>query len=220
MSEPARAFPAHEDDNQAAPAPLRDWLAALQRYETEERGRIQAPAADNSPWGPRLVQPEPIAQLPAESADSADISELMAENLMLKAKLQVEHDRQDALQSALAEQIRELREHIAQEMSSLEEMRAEQEAAQAEYGTFCAERELLRRDRDMIVAERDSARTEQELLRRDRDTIVAERDAARAERDELATERDGLREDCDLWRARAEALALPLFQTTRTKAQA
>ena len=70
----------------------------------------------------------------AEQAEDADISELMAENLMLKAKLQVEHDRQDALQSALAAQIRELREHIAQEMASLEELRAEQEAVVREEG--------------------------------------------------------------------------------------
>ncbi len=59
MSEPARAFPAYEDDNQAAPAPLRDWLNALQRYETEANGPLQAPAADNSPGGPRLTSPRP-----------------------------------------------------------------------------------------------------------------------------------------------------------------
>jgi len=194
MSEPARAYPAHEDEIQAAPAPLRDWLAALRRYETEERGRLQAPAADNSPWGPRLVDREPLGEPTAEQAEAADISELMAENLMLKARLQVEHDRQDALQRALAAQIRELREHIAQEMASLEELRAEQEAAQAEYGSFRAEREILRRERD---------------------TAAAERDAARAEHEALASERDGLREDRNLWRARAEALAQPLFQAAK-----
>lgn len=194
MSEPARAYQAQEDDIQAAPAPLRDWLAALQRYETEERGRLRAPAADNSPWGPRLVERELLAEPTPEQAEAADISELMAENLMLKAKLQVEHDRQDALQRALAAQIRELREHIAQEMASLEELRAEQEAAQAEYGAFRAEREILCRERD---------------------TAAAERDAARAEREALASERDGLREDRNLWRARAEALAQPLFQAAK-----
>ena len=197
MAEPARAYPAHEDDGQAAPAPLREWLDALQRYETDVHGPLQAPAADNSPWGPRLVQPEPAP----EQAEAADISELMAENLMLKAKLQVEHDRQDALQDALAAQIRELREHIALEMSSLEELRAEQEAAQAEYGAFRTERDLLRRDRDVIVAERDAA-------------FVA-RDAALAESEALTAERDGLRRDRDLWRARAEALAQPLFQAAK-----
>lgn len=194
MSEPARAYPAHQDDIQAAPAPLRDWLAALRRYETEEHGSLRAPAADNSPWGPRLVQRGPLAEPTADQAEAADISELMAENLMLKAKLQVEHDRQDALQGALAAQIRELREHIAQEMESLEELRAEQEAAQAEYGAFLAEREAIRRERDMVVTERD---------------------AARAERDALTAERDGLREDRNLWRARAEALAQPLFQAAK-----
>ena len=187
MSEPARAYPPLEDDIQAAPAPLRDWLAALQRYESEERGALKAPAADNSPWGPRLVQRAPVAEAIAEQAEAADIAELMAENLMMKAKLQVEHDRQDALQGALAKQIRELREHIAQEMASLEESRAEQEAAQAEYGAFRAEWEAMRRERDAMAAEREA----------------------------LVAERDGLREDRNLWRARAEALAQPLFQTAK-----
>ncbi len=194
MSEPARAYSTEEDDIQAAPAPLRDWLAALKRYETEERGRLQAPTADNSPWGPRPVEREALGEPTAEQAEAADISELMAENLMLKAKLQVEHERQAALQRALAAQIRELREHIAQEMTSLEELRAEQEAAQAEYGAFRAERETLCQERDKAAAERD---------------------AARAEREALASERDGLREDRNLWRARAEALAQPLFQTAK-----
>ena len=188
MPEPARAYPTREDEIQAAPAPLRDWLAALQRYETEEQGHLNAPAADNSPWGPRLVQPrEPLAEPSAEQAEAADISELMAENLMLKAKLQVEHDRQDALQRALAAQIRELREHIAQEMESLEELRAEQEAARAEHEAFRAERETLCRERDTALAEREA----------------------------LAAERNGLQEDRDLWRARAEALAQPLFQAAK-----
>lgn len=201
MSEPARALPTFEDDNQVAPGPLRDWLAAMRRYEAEPAEPRQAvepdfvaAAADQTPWGPRLVLAEP----PAEDAEAADISELMAENLMLKAKLKVEHDRQDALQSALAEQIRELREHIALEMESLEDMRAEQAAAQTEYEEFRTEREQFRRDRD--------------ALRSDRDRAAAERDAVRAERDALVAERDTLREDRDIWRARAEALAQPLFQ--------
>jgi len=159
MSEPARAFPAYEDDNQAAPTPLRDWLSALQRYETDANGPLQAPAADNSPGGPRLTQPTA-----PEQAEDADISELMAENLMLKAKLQVEHDRQDALQSALAAQIRELREHIAQEMASLEELRAEQEAVQAEYAAFHAERDALTAERDGFREDRDLWRARAEAL--------------------------------------------------------
>jgi chromosome segregation ATPase len=152
-----------------------------------------APAADIA-WGPRLVQDEPGSA----QEETADISELMAENLMLKARLKVETDRQEALQGALAEQIRGLRQHIAEEMEALEEMRAEQVAAQAEYEEFRTDREHMRRDRD--------------ALRADRDKAVAERDAMRAEREALVAEREMLREDRDLWRARAEALAQPLFQ--------
>ena len=188
MSEPARAFRIPEDDSHRGAEPLKDWLAAMKRYEIEDDGGLKVPAADNTPWGPRLVQPTPAA---AEEAEAADISELMAENLMLKARLQVEQDRQDSLQTALAVQIRELREHIAQEMSTLEELRAGQVAMQAEYDAFQAERDSLRRACDRSVAERDSIR---------------------AERDLLIAERDGLRGDRDLWRARAEALAQPLFQ--------
>ncbi len=83
---------------------------------------------------------------------------------MLKAKLQVEHDRQDALQSALAAQIRELREHIAQEMASLEELRAEQEAVQAEYAAFRAERDALTAERDGFREDRDLWRARAEAL--------------------------------------------------------
>jgi len=204
MSEPARAFPIFEDDDAAAPGPLRDWLAAMRRYENDafdpsgvaEHGARPVPGSD---WtrGPRTVLPEQVG----DAAEVADISELMAENPMLKAKVKVEHDRQDALQSALAEQIRELREHIASEMESLEGLRAEQSAAQAAAEEFRSEREHLRRDREALRGERDKA--------------AAERDAARGERDALLAERDGLREDCDLWRARAEALAQPLFQPVK-----
>lgn len=201
MSEPARVLPTFEDDGDVAPGALRDWLAAMRRYENDS----SAPEASGDPAritgdlrrGPRLVQ----AEQPGDAAEAADISELMAENLMLKAKLKVEHDRQDALQGALAEQIRELREHIALEMESLEGVRAEQAAAQAEIDEFRAEREHIRRDR--------------EALRSDRDRASAERDTAQAERDALLAERDALREDRDLWRARAEALAQPLFQPVK-----
>lgn len=197
MSEPARALPTFEDDGDAAPAPLRDWLAAMRRYENDS----SEPKAGEGPTGPNRRPPSIQPEQPEEVAEAADISELMAENLMLKAKLRVEHDRQDALQSALAEQIRELREHIALEMDSLEGFRTEQAAARTEIDEFRTEREHLRRDR--------------EALRNDRDRAFAERDAARAEREALLAERDALREDRDLWRARAEALAKPLFQSAK-----
>ncbi len=206
MSEPARSFPSYDDEGSAASGPLRDWLVAMRRHEipTFEELSAQAepprpaaakpaPAADVA-WGPRLVPDEPN---PAQE-ETADISELMAENLMLKARLKVESDRQEALQGALAEQIRGLRQHIAEEMEALEEMRSEQAAAQAEYEEFRTDREHMRRDRETLRSERDKA--------------VAERDAMRAEREALVAEREMLREDRDLWRARAEALAQPLFQ--------
>lgn len=195
MSEPARALPTFEDDGDAAPAPLRDWLAAMRRYENDSSEPKVGQGSAAPSRGPHLVQPDE----PGEAAEASDISELMAENLMLKARLKVEHDRQDALQSALAEQIRELREHIALEMDSLDGFRAEQAAARTEIDEFRTEREQLRRDR--------------EALRNDRDRAFAERDAAQAEREALLAERDALREDRDLWRARAEALAKPLFQS-------
>ncbi|MCJ2014901.1 ATPase [Methylobacterium sp. J-076] len=191
MSEPARVLPTVEDDSETAPGPLRDWLAAMRRYESDE-GTLPngssptatpTPKAANTARGPRLVQAEPAA----EREEAADISELMAENLMLKARLKVENDRQEALQSALAGQIRELREHIAQEMESLEELRAEQASVQAEYSEFRGERDHLRGERDRAMAERDA----------------------------LLAERDALREERDLWQARAEALAQPLFQSAK-----
>lgn len=193
MSEPARSFAMYEDESHAAPGPLRDWLSAMRHSPAVAPEPIK-PLQDSEPaWGPRLVEP-----VSAPQEDHSDISELMAENLMLKAKLQVEADRQDALQGALAEQIRELREHIAQEMRSLEELQAEQVAAKAEYDEFRVEREQIRRDRD--------------TLRSERDRLASERDALQAEREAIIAERDMVREERDLWRARAEALAQPLFQ--------
>jgi chromosome segregation ATPase len=123
------------------------------------------------------------ARRPGEPED-ADISELMAENLMLKAKLRLEHERQDELQAMLAEEIRTLRAHIQDEIGSLEELRAEQAAM----------------------------RGERERFRTEREAMQAEREKAAAERVALVGERDALREERDLWRARTEALAQPLFQ--------
>ncbi|MBE7201861.1 MAG: ATPase [Parafilimonas terrae] len=194
MSEPARSFGLYEDDGHGAPSPLREWLSAMRHQPVAAPEPAQPHRESETAWGPRLVEPAPAA--PQE--DESDVSELMAENLMLKAKLKVEFDRQDSLQAALAEQIRELRAHISEEMRSLEELQAEQAAAKAEYDEFRVEREQIRRDRD--------------TLRQERDRITGERDALMAEREAIFAERDMLREDRDLWRARAEALAQPLFQ--------
>lgn len=201
MSEPARSFGLYEDDGHEAPSPLRDWLSAMRHQPVATPEPAQPLRESETAWGLRLVEPAPGAPQEALSAppeDESDVSELMAENLMLKAKLKVEFDRQDSLQAALAEQIRELRRHISEEMRSLEELQAEQATAKAEYEEFRIEREQIRRDRD--------------TLRQERDRITGERDALMAEREAIVAERDMLREDRDLWRARAEALAQPLFQ--------
>jgi chromosome segregation ATPase len=193
MSEPARSFATYEDESPAAPGPLRDWLSAMRHQPTAAPDFARTLQESESGWGPRLVEAAPEPQ-----EDTSDISELMAENLMLKARLKVEADRQDALQTALADQIRDLREHIAEEMRSLEELQAEQMAAKAEYEEFRVEREQIRRDRD--------------TLRSERDRLGSERDSLQAEREAIIAERDMVREERDLWRARAEALAQPLFQ--------
>lgn len=203
MSEPARSIPPHEPDIRAAPGPLRDWLAAMKAHppaapaEPWQESRAASRAADAA-WGPRLVQAVEAPQ--ADGADD-DVAQLMAENLMLKAKLRLEDERQDELQELLATQIRELRAHIEEEMGSLEDLRADQEEIRIERDEFRTERERFRLEREEVRAERDKA--------------SAERDALRAERHAVDAERDLLREERDLWRARTEALASPLFQPQR-----
>ncbi|MCJ2059259.1 ATPase [Methylobacterium sp. J-048] len=208
MSEPARTLPPHEIGSRIAPGPLRDWLATMKTHSpAEPRGddrpqeaapEIQAPRGAEAAWSPRLVaQPDGVGAV----AEDADVSELMAENMMLKAKLRLEAERQDELQAILAEEMRALREHIREEIGSIEDLRAEQEEVRAEREEFRNERERFRQEREHMRAERDRA--------------VAERDGLRAERHAIAAERDALREERDLWRARTEALAQPLFQAPK-----
>jgi hypothetical protein len=208
MSEPARTIPPHEAGSRAAPGPLRDWLATMKTHSpAEPRGDARpqeaqpdarTPRGAEAAWSPRLVSPPDGSRAASEDAD---VSELMAENLMLKAKLRLEADRQDELQAILAEEIRTLREHIREEIGSIEDLRAEQEEVRAEREEFRSERERFRQEREHMRIERDRA--------------VAERDALRAERHAIAAERDALREERDLWRARTEALAQPLFQSPK-----
>lgn len=200
MSEPARSLPQHETGGRAAPGPLRDWLAAMKSQTPAEASEESQPEprtvrAAEAGWSPRLVLPSEAPQI---RADDVDVAELMAENLMLKAKLRQEGERQGELKAMLADEIRALRQHISEEMGSLEDLRAEQEAIQAE--------------REEFRSERDHFRAEREELRAERDGAAIERDALRAERQALAAERDALREERDLWRARTETLAQPLFQ--------
>ena len=187
MSEPARSLPPIEAGGRPAPGPLRDWLSAMKTHSPAEPRpeeiRPDAKAGRGTPettWSPRFVAPPE----PASATEDADISELMAENLMLKAKLRLEAEHQDELQAILAEEIRVLRAHIQEEIGSLDELRAEQAEIRTERERFHAEREAMK----------------------------AERERASAERLALVGERDALREERDLWRARTEALAQPLFQ--------
>ncbi|WCS23283.1 ATPase [Methylobacterium sp. NMS14P] len=208
MSEPARSHSPTESGSFPTTGPLRDWLTAMKaQAPAEARGEARPaevlpeakrPRGAEAAWSPRVV---PGPEAPRGAAEDPDIAELMAENLMLKAKLRVEAERQDELQAILADEIRTLREHIRDEIGSLEDLRAEQEDVRVEREEFRGERERFRAEREELRAERDRA--------------IAERDALRAERLTLAGERDALREERDLWRARTEALAQPLFQSQR-----
>ncbi|MBD8908053.1 hypothetical protein [Methylorubrum zatmanii] len=131
MSEPARQAPSPESGTRASasPAPLRDWLIAMRNAAAESRaadpqedGPGQAEARPSG-WAPRLVT---SAANPAESADD-DLAEIMAENMMLKAKLRLEIERRDELQAMLAQEIRDLRAHITEEVRKIEDLRAERD---------------------------------------------------------------------------------------------
>ncbi len=146
MSEPARQAPSPELELRAPTpaAPLREWLTAMraaaeppkaetsaaERRETESAlaAKELEPAEPQSEprttgWAPRLVT---AATKPAETAED-DVAEMMAENMMLKAQLRLEAERRDELQSILAEEIRELRAHIAEEVGHMDDLRAERD---------------------------------------------------------------------------------------------
>ncbi len=116
----------------SAPGPLRDWLAAMRATAAEIRPEPEAPApaqarpAATEPkasWAPRLVAP-PHRDIEPEDDGVAD---LMAENMMLKAKLRLESERRDELQILLAQEIRELRSHIQEEVGKMDDLRAERD---------------------------------------------------------------------------------------------
>ena len=159
MSEPARSTPPIDAGTRTAPGPLRDWLAAMKTHSpAETRSEPRAPEMSPESKGARpaeasLVAADRRAGRAAErdGREDADVSELMAENLMLKAKLRLEADRQDELQAILAQEIRALREHIREEMGSLEDLRAEQEEVRAE-------REALKAERARLLAECEAMR--------------------------------------------------------------
>lgn len=135
MSEPARQAPSPEPGLRSpiSSAPLRDWLATMRAtvsepQPVERREAEPAPAepeaeARGNGWSPRLVS---AAAKSAEVADE-DVAEIMAENMMLKARLRLEAERRDELQIILAQEIRELRAHIAEEVGKMEDLRTERD---------------------------------------------------------------------------------------------
>lgn len=150
MPDAARQYPSHEAANRPATAPLRDWLAQIraqaaavqqehpaepEHREPERQGpeRQEPERAERPSWAPRLVPPAaPVFDEPASAAETdQDISELMAQNMLLKAQLRLEGDRYDELQSMLAEEIRALRRHVEAEMTALADIRDERDLWQA-----------------------------------------------------------------------------------------
>ena len=148
MSEPARHYPPSEGGSRPTPGPLRDWLAAMkahapaapapgaearvqrQDHSRQDASRAEAhrPAESSPSWAPRVVQP---AEAVIGGVEAEDVSELMAENLMLKAQLRQETDRYAELQAMLAQEIRDLRKHVQDEMSELQAIREERDLWQA-----------------------------------------------------------------------------------------
>ncbi|WP_053080356.1 hypothetical protein [Methylobacterium variabile] len=110
--------------------PLQDWLATLSRIDAADQARAPArrPGEGQSAWEPRIVTPaEPEPEPPAPRADDDDLAALMAENMMLKARLRQETSRYDELQAMLADELRALRSHVQQEVDKAEELRAERD---------------------------------------------------------------------------------------------
>lgn len=139
MADPARQYPHHEAGSRSATAPLRDWLAQIRAQTAVEAQQQEQPAeptqAERPSWAPRVVPQREEPAAPAQAAPVAesaqDISELMAENMLLKAQLRLEGDRYAELQAMLAADIRELRSHVETEMKALEDIREERDLWQA-----------------------------------------------------------------------------------------
>ncbi|MFH6785859.1 MULTISPECIES: hypothetical protein [Methylobacterium] len=118
--------------------PLQDWLATLSRIDAADQARAAPRRTEpQAAWEPRIVapaetQPQPQMQAQPEAplaprAEDDDLAALMAENMMLKARLRQEHGRYDELQALLAEELRALRSHVQQEVDKAEELRAERD---------------------------------------------------------------------------------------------
>lgn len=159
MSEPARNLSSFDTAGRpsASSGPLRDWLAAMRATAPDTRSTNAAPAtiavaAPRAPvaepvvsevpsepalqsrpqgWAPRLIVPAPKEDEAAE-----DASEIVAENMMLRAKLRLESERRDELQLLIAQEIRELRAHVAEEIARLEDVRTERDLWKARCETL------------------------------------------------------------------------------------
>ncbi|MCE4226867.1 hypothetical protein HCU64_24305 [Methylobacterium sp. C25] len=135
MSEPARNTSLHDTTSRQSTqaGPLRDWLAAMRATAPEGRqqeAEAPQPIADTSKqsgWAPRLVASAAEAPSTEVQAQDDEIAELIAENMMLKAKLRIAADRQDEFQILLAQEIRELRGHVTEEIAKLEDLREERD---------------------------------------------------------------------------------------------
>ncbi|WP_375409681.1 hypothetical protein [uncultured Methylobacterium sp.] len=143
MSEAARHYPSQDIPSRPAPGPLRDWLAAMKAATSQPGEGPAGPAPERdekisaqqaaSAWSPRVVAPPISASTPSGAHHAGtpeadgDVADLMAENMMLKAKLRIEGDRYNELQAILAQELRDLRAHIDDEMDELNEIRAERD---------------------------------------------------------------------------------------------
>ncbi|KQT57003.1 hypothetical protein ASG52_02690 [Methylobacterium sp. Leaf456] len=114
----------------AAEPVLRPRIVEAAPIEPEPVAKVEIAAEDVRPtlqdsrggWAPRLVN---VAKSGEEADD--ELAEIMAENMMLKAKLRLEAERRDELQILLAAELRELRAHIAEEVGKMEDLRAERD---------------------------------------------------------------------------------------------
>ena len=171
MSEAARHPAPYETPTRPQPGPLRDWLAAMKAATHPAGAEPQAAVAPAPPvdepraaepakaWTPRVVTPAPT---PAEASEG-DLSDLMAENIMLKAKLKVENERYDALQGVIARELRNLRAHVEAEMQEFEEVRRERDRLTASQGELEKEVRDLRAKHASDAAQLAEMRSERDL---------------------------------------------------------
>jgi len=173
MSEPARQLPPADQTARPQPGPLRDWLAAMKAVSgtqvlqgaaanPQAAAEMSGPQAEAPAWTPRVIEPGAAKGMPLADSET-DLSELMAENLMLKAKLKVEFERYDSLQAILADELRSLRGHVESEMLALDEVCAERDQLKALTATVAREMRDLRAKMDADGEQLAQMRSERDL---------------------------------------------------------